>query len=180
MITTQLCVKLVKFKQVVTKHHLRSIEIKKFLANVFSDELNQELGNLVANNFPLNRNIFDNVFDQLVNIIAKTIDKNVPFERMSRKPRELAGKPLITKGILTSVGKKNSMFRTHFITSNTEEKSFFRRYSNMLSKKVRRSFSNFEVAKVRFPKSEQFLGPHLIGTSCEHVIPLFLFANFGR
>ena len=82
----------------------------------FSDELNQELANLVENNFPLNRNIFGDVFDQFVNIIAKTINKNAPLERMSRKQRKLAGKPWIAKGILTSIRKKNSMFRTHFIT----------------------------------------------------------------
>ena len=35
----------------------------------FSDELDQELGNLVVTKFPLNSNIFDNVIDQFVNII---------------------------------------------------------------------------------------------------------------
>ena len=36
---------------------------KKFLAEAFSDELDQELCNLVATKFPLNRYIFDDVFD---------------------------------------------------------------------------------------------------------------------
>ena len=58
---------------------------KKFCAEAFSAELDQELGNPVANKFPLNHNIFDDVFDQFVNIIEKTIDKHAPLERMSRK-----------------------------------------------------------------------------------------------
>ena len=48
----------------------------------FSDELDQELDILVSNNFPLNRNIFDDVFDQFVNIITKTIDQLTSRERM--------------------------------------------------------------------------------------------------
>ena len=36
---------------------------KKFLAEAFSHELDQELGNLVATKFLLNRNIFDDIFD---------------------------------------------------------------------------------------------------------------------
>ena len=107
---------------------------KKICAEAFSAKLDQELGNLVANKFPLSRSIFDDVFDQFVNIIEKTINKHAPLERMSRKQRKLARKRWITKGILTPIRKKNSMFRTHFITGYTVEKKFFRRYSNMLTK----------------------------------------------
>ena len=72
---------------------------KKICAEAFSDELDQKLRNLVATKFPLNRNIFDDVFDQFVNIIEKTIDKHAPLEHISRKQRKLARKPWITKGI---------------------------------------------------------------------------------
>ena len=53
-----------------------------------------------------------------MNIIEKTIDKHAPLERMSRKQQKLAEKPWITKGILTSKRKRNSMFRIHYITGN--------------------------------------------------------------
>ena len=36
---------------------------KKILAEAFSHELDQELGNLVATKFLLNRNIFDDIYD---------------------------------------------------------------------------------------------------------------------
>ena len=65
--------KLVKFKQVIIKHHPRSMEIKKKCVEAFSDELEQELGNLAATKFSLNCNIFGDVFDQSVNIIKKQL-----------------------------------------------------------------------------------------------------------
>ena len=55
--------------------------------------------------------VFDDVFDQLVNIIAKIIDKHAPLDqRISRKQRKLAGKPWIAKGIPTSAWKKIQCF----------------------------------------------------------------------
>ena len=48
--------------------------------------------------------------DQFVNIISKTIDKHAPLDRMSRKRRKLAGKPWITKGVLTSIRKEIEYF----------------------------------------------------------------------
>ena len=54
---------------------------------------------LVSRFFALNLSNIDNIFDQFVNIIPKTIDKHALFERMSRKQRKLASKPWITIGI---------------------------------------------------------------------------------
>ena len=67
---------------------------KKICAEASSDELDQELGNLVATKFPLNRNIFDDVFDQFVNIIKKqsTSNKHAPHEHMSCKQQKFARK----------------------------------------------------------------------------------------
>ena len=43
-------------------------------------------------------------------------------------------KPWITKGILLSIRKKNSMFKTHFISGNSIQKLFFCKYTNKLTK----------------------------------------------
>ena len=53
---------------------------------------------------------------------------------MSRKQLKLAKKTWITKGILTSIRKKNSMFQSHFIRGSDAEKNYFRRYTNKLTK----------------------------------------------
>ena len=58
---------------------------KNFCPEAFSDDLVWELGNLISNNFPLNRK----TFDQFVNVIAKIIDKHAPLQRLSRKQKNL-------------------------------------------------------------------------------------------
>ena len=71
---------------------------KKFCPEAFSDNLDRKLGNLISNNFSLNRDNFNKTFDQLINLIAKIIDKHAPLQRLSRKQKKLASKPWITKG----------------------------------------------------------------------------------
>ena len=53
-----------------------SAEIKKtnFCPETFSDDLDRKLGNLISNNFPLNRDNFNKTFNQFVNLIAESID----------------------------------------------------------------------------------------------------------
>ena len=62
------------------------------------------------------------------------IDKHALLKRLSRKQQKLVKKPWITKGILTSIRKKNSIFRTLFINGSDAEKIYFRTYSNKLTK----------------------------------------------
>ena len=107
---------------------------KNFCPEAFSDNLDRELGNLISNNFSLNRDNFNKTFDQFVNLIAEIIDKHAPLQRLSRKQKKLASKPWISKGILISIRKKNAMFRTHFIKGNLAEKTLFRFYSNTLTR----------------------------------------------
>jgi len=78
----------------------------KFFFETFSDELHQELDNLVLANFALSHDNFDHVFDLFVDTDTKTIDKHAPLKPMSRKQQKLASKPWISKGILTSIQKK--------------------------------------------------------------------------
>ena len=107
---------------------------KNFCPEAFSENLDWESGNLISNNFPLNRDNFNMTFDQFVNLIAKIIDKHAPLQRLSRKQKKLASKPWITKGILISIRKKCAMFRTHFIKGNLAKQTLFRLYSNTLTR----------------------------------------------
>ena len=65
---------------------------KNFSSKAFADELDQKLSKLVSRFFPLNFNNFENIFDQFVNIIAKTIGKHAPLGRMRRKHKKLSKK----------------------------------------------------------------------------------------
>ena len=115
----------------------------------------------------MNHNIFDDVFDQFVNKIAQTIDKHAPLERMLRKQQKLAKKVCVTKGILSSIRKKSAMFQTHFIAVNTVDISFFRRYSNMLtkikslSKKIYYYSELSEIVNCNVSKTLQVVGDRL-------------------
>ena len=106
-IITQSCVKLAKLKSFAKNYLFLSTEIKKnFCPEAFSDNLNRKLGNLISNDFSLNRDNFNKTFYQFINLIAKIIDKHAPLQRLSRKQKKLASKPWITKGILISIRKK--------------------------------------------------------------------------
>ena len=61
---------------------------KRFCPEAFSNNLDWKLGNLISNNFPLNRDNFNKALDQFVNLIAKIIDKHAPLQRLSRKQKK--------------------------------------------------------------------------------------------
>ena len=85
-------------------------------------------------NFPFQRDKFNDVFEIFVTAISDTIEKHAPLTRLSRKQARLAKKPWITKGIFISVKRKNSMFCSHFINGNVNEKRLFLKYTNILTK----------------------------------------------
>ena len=107
---------------------------KQFNSSSFCDELDKRLGELVIKIFPLTMDNFNDIFDQFVNRIGEIINKHAPLRRLSRKQQKLARKPWITKDIFTLIRYKNSIFRSHFIDGNSNEKQYFRRYTNILSK----------------------------------------------
>ena len=67
-------------------------------------------------------------------MISGTIDTHAPLKPLSRKQRRLKSKPWLTKAICVSIHKKQSMFKSHFINGDSAEKSFFKKYSNRLTK----------------------------------------------
>ena len=82
--------KISKIEKLGKKLPISLYRIKKnFCPEAFSDNLDKELGNLISNNFPLNRDNFNKTFDQFVNLIAKIIDKHAPLQRLSRKQKNL-------------------------------------------------------------------------------------------
>ena len=71
---------------------------KNFCPDAFSDNLGRELGNLISNNFSLNRDNLNKTFNQFVHLIAKIIDKHSSLERLSRK---------LKKNLLVNHGLQN-------------------------------------------------------------------------
>ena len=60
-----------------TVRHYR--DKKAFNSDIFCEDLDIKLFNLVNNQIPLNKLNFDHVFDQFVETIAKTIDLYAPL-----------------------------------------------------------------------------------------------------
>ena len=81
---------------------------KNFCPDSFCIELNNSLTKIVCESNPLQFENFDSAFDNFVACISYMIDKHAPLKRLSRKQQKLVKKPWITKGILTSIQKKNS------------------------------------------------------------------------
>ena len=51
-------------------------------------------------------------------LITSTIDAHAFLKKLSRKQNRLKNKPWITKGLLTSIKKKQAMHKTHYVNSS--------------------------------------------------------------
>ena len=66
--------------------------------------------------------------------IPKIINKHAPLKQAFCRQKRLTSKPWISRGILISIRKNASMFKSHFLLGNSVEKSYFCKYSNKLAK----------------------------------------------
>ena len=80
------------------------------------------------------QNIMRHYIDNFVKTVSKTTNQHAPLKRLSRKKHKLACKPWITKGIYKSIRRKRLMFKTHFMNGSANEKNFYRKYTNKLTK----------------------------------------------
>ena len=96
---------------------------KNFCGEAFSEELYSNLTNIILPNFPFHRENFNDVFDKFVAAISGTIEKHAPLT--CRKQARLAKKPWITKGMFTSIKKKNSIFAATLLMVPPMKKAFF-------------------------------------------------------
>ena len=68
--------------------------------------------------------------------MLEIINKHAPLKQASRRQKRLSSKPWISKGILISLRKRKSTFKSHFLLGNSVEKPYFGEYSNELTKIV--------------------------------------------
>ena len=71
-------------------------------------------------------------------IIETLLDTYAPIEKLSRKKQKLMLKPWLTKGIMTSVKKKNILYRKFIRARRDQEKTIlynqFKTYRNTINK----------------------------------------------
>ena len=128
-----------KKEKVQMKRNKRNFNAEKFNADLLNDDLLLKLLN--AGNTDDSSNIFLTKFRNL-------LDKHAPLRKMSKKEKRLKHSPWMTKGLLKSISKKRSLFKS---LKKLKEKNKnaddihkkYRTYNNMinkLKKKVQKRF----------------------------------------
>ena len=105
----------------------------KFRSESFCKDLQTDLNNYFSYRPTLSNENFNKLFNHVLLTLSRSIDTHAPLRPISRRMRKLLEKPWITKGLLTSIKKKRRMFKSHFL-SGEEKKSFYKVYSNKLTK----------------------------------------------
>jgi len=87
--------------------------MKHFDPTIFLSDLS-----LKPNNLNLEADDVNTLSDEFVKIFNDTPDTHAPYRYASRKEQRSFNKPLLTKGILTSIAKKNTLYRKQSTTNN--------------------------------------------------------------
>ena len=90
--------------------------------NLFNFDLSVALQEYFSSLSPISKKNYNSIFNGFVQIVS-SVNKHAPLKKCSRRQRKLMRKPWITKGILISIRKKNSMFKSHFVNGNETQKN---------------------------------------------------------
>jgi len=71
--------------------------------------------------------------DEFVKMFNDTLDKHAPYRNASRKEQRSFTKPWLTKVILTSIAKKNTLYRKLLTTNNPNVIRKYKTYRNKLT-----------------------------------------------
>ena len=112
----------------IQSNYVRSLQ--KLITENFNTDLQIELDSLSFDIFNATSTNINAVFDKFYSVITKTIDKHAALKKQKRLQR----KPWITKGLLISIKRKQKMHKSHFIHGSTDDKKFYKLYSNLLTK----------------------------------------------
>ena len=86
--------------------------MKHFDPNTFVTDLSHNLNNLSPEASEVNT-----LSDTFVEVFSDILDKHAPYRSASRKEQHSFNKPWLTKGILTSIAKKNTLYRRQLTTT---------------------------------------------------------------
>jgi len=102
--------------------------MKHFDPTIFVSDLSLKLSNLNPEADDVNI-----VSDEFVKIFNETLDTHAPYRYASRKEQRSFNKPWLTKGILTSLAKKNALYRKQLTTNNLNIIRQYKTYRNKLT-----------------------------------------------
>jgi len=117
--------------------------MKHFDPTIFVSDLSLKLNNL---------NLF------LMKIFKDALDTHAPYRYASRKEQSSFKKTWLTKGILTSIAKKNTLYRKQLATNNPNIIRKYKTYRNRLTHLKETSKQNYY--KQAFQKCHRDIKKH--------------------
>ena len=106
----------------------------KFNSDSFNNDLQKRINRFMPKILTISENNVDDIFNEFYLLITSTIDTHAPLKKLSRKQRRLRSKLWITKGLLISIKKKQKLHKTHYFFGSINEKLYYKKYSNLLTK----------------------------------------------
>ena len=124
---------------VVTCSYKKNLKIfrrdfSNFNSSEFCDDLHDALSAFFHQNKELNDYNFNHRFRDFIEIVKSKIDRHASLKKLTRKQRKLKCKPWITRGILTSIKRKQKLYISHFIKGDTDRQNVYKKYANKLTK----------------------------------------------
>ena len=105
-----------------------SRDFAKFDSNLFFNDVKAvNFNNLISTDA-------NDSMNEFVSKMQNIVDKHAPLRRISNKNLRKIEKPWITKAILTSIKKKQKLFKTHFLSKDPAKIKLYKIYNNKLNK----------------------------------------------
>ena len=97
---------------------------KNIDGNNFRNDLETALAPLLFNlmSTPVSQETLDEHFNELLSAISYVIDKHAPIQTETRIHKKLQKKTWLTKGLLTLIKTKQSLYKSYFLNGNDFEK----------------------------------------------------------
>ena len=72
------------------------------------------------------------IFSSFLDNLSELVDKHVPLKKLSKRKAKLLSKPWITKGILISIKRKNTLYKLYMNSKNAYYFSKYKFYRNKI------------------------------------------------
>jgi len=127
--------------------------MKHFDPTIFASDFSLKLNNLNPEADDINT-----LSDEFVKNFNETLDTHAPYRYPSRKEQRSFNKPWLTKGILTSIAKKNTLYRKQLTIYNPNIIRKYKTYRNKLTHLKEISKQNYH--KQAFQKCHHDIKKH--------------------
>ena len=120
------CTATTKLPNIIHKKYYR--DFSNFDSNHFSDDLRKIDFKAIVNE-DVNKSM-----NNLTNLLLEITNKHAPIRKVTNKKKKQLKRPWITKGILSSIKKRQKLFKSHFLSSDIQTRKEYKIYRNKLIK----------------------------------------------